>query len=300
MLLTPGVFLRVGENSAIRMVANSLMDTRVELLAGSAVLDSVEPGVKAPVTLIYRGWNVRQREKGGYRIDGEPPRVVVREGEVEVAAGGGVPVRVGSGLELPLAAVLVPMKPAGELQDRLGEWARGRAEAVAADDAIAAGIEDPASVHGSMVTADDFTYFPMLGLSSIDPSLMSGSPSGFYAPQLGFSSIYLPGYTYRPLLIGVPVLRLSVGRLPGYILPSLPPSPSRMGGAPRLPTMGAPAGLPMGGMPMGYPTGLPTGTAVGHPAGGAPIGRPPGAHPVPGAHQGAPVTHPGAHVGVRH
>src|SRR6516165_6834238 len=29
VLLTPGVFLRMGENSAIRMVANTLVDTRV-------------------------------------------------------------------------------------------------------------------------------------------------------------------------------------------------------------------------------------------------------------------------------
>src|SRR5579863_2094018 len=36
VLLTPGVFLRIGENSAIRLVANNLSDTRVELLAGSA------------------------------------------------------------------------------------------------------------------------------------------------------------------------------------------------------------------------------------------------------------------------
>src|SRR5580700_6950341 len=44
VLLTPGVFLRVGESSAIRLVANDLSDTRVELLAGSAIVDSEEPG----------------------------------------------------------------------------------------------------------------------------------------------------------------------------------------------------------------------------------------------------------------
>src|ERR1700730_3166842 len=37
ILLTPGVFLRLGENSAIRMVTNRLIDTRLELLSGSAL-----------------------------------------------------------------------------------------------------------------------------------------------------------------------------------------------------------------------------------------------------------------------
>ena len=46
VLLTPEVFLRIGERSAIRMVANELSDTRVALLAGSAVVDS---GNQVPV-----------------------------------------------------------------------------------------------------------------------------------------------------------------------------------------------------------------------------------------------------------
>src|SRR5271163_2603282 len=37
VLLTPGVFLRIDRNSAIRMVSSSLADSRVELLSGSAM-----------------------------------------------------------------------------------------------------------------------------------------------------------------------------------------------------------------------------------------------------------------------
>ena len=40
VLLNPGVFLRLGENSAIRMVSNKLSDSRVEFLSGSAVIES--------------------------------------------------------------------------------------------------------------------------------------------------------------------------------------------------------------------------------------------------------------------
>src|SRR3974390_1825165 len=43
ILLTPTVFLRLGKSSTIRMDANDLSNTRVELLAGSAIVDSGEP-----------------------------------------------------------------------------------------------------------------------------------------------------------------------------------------------------------------------------------------------------------------
>ena len=40
ILLTPGVFLRLGENSSFRMVTNRLIDTRLEFLSGSAVIEA--------------------------------------------------------------------------------------------------------------------------------------------------------------------------------------------------------------------------------------------------------------------
>src|SRR5215831_16562499 len=38
LLLTPGVFLRLGENSSVRMISNHLSDTRVEVLSGEALV----------------------------------------------------------------------------------------------------------------------------------------------------------------------------------------------------------------------------------------------------------------------
>src|SRR5580700_10148411 len=40
VLLTPGVFLRVGENSAIEMLDNRLVSTRVEVLSGTVIVES--------------------------------------------------------------------------------------------------------------------------------------------------------------------------------------------------------------------------------------------------------------------
>ena len=54
MLLTPGVFLRVGENSAFRMVTNRLIDTRLQFLSGSAVVEAEEIGKDNSVTVVYK------------------------------------------------------------------------------------------------------------------------------------------------------------------------------------------------------------------------------------------------------
>src|SRR5580700_8015279 len=42
ILLTPGVFLRLGENSSIKMLSTRLVETRVEVLSGSAIIESNE------------------------------------------------------------------------------------------------------------------------------------------------------------------------------------------------------------------------------------------------------------------
>src|SRR4051794_11380706 len=40
MLLTPGVLLRLGDNSAVRMISPSLTDTKIELVRGEAMIEA--------------------------------------------------------------------------------------------------------------------------------------------------------------------------------------------------------------------------------------------------------------------
>ena len=203
VLLTPGVFLRIGEQSAIRMVDTDLADTQVELLAGSAIVDSAEPNAGTSVTLIYKDWRVHFLHKGLYRIDSDPPRLSVHEGEAEVLSGPAAqPVSVGAVMTLAFANPLKPERSSDEIADRLTDWSTGRAQSIAADDAITAQIdEDPATTASGM---DGFTYFPFLGVPSLGVGSYSlYSPySSYTAVQPGFNSIYLPGYTYAPLLFG--------------------------------------------------------------------------------------------------
>jgi len=206
VLLTPGVFLRMGERSAIRMVANALTDTQVELRTGSAIVDSGEPNSGTSVTLIYKDWRVHFLQKGVYRIESDPPRLVIRQGEAEVFAGAtGQPIAVEHGMSLPFASVLVPEQSSEQSRDSLGDWANGRSESISADNAITAQIdEDPASRTAGL---DGFTYFPFLGVPAPGlalSGLASSGPYNSFTPyQPGFNSIYLPGYTYQPLMLGL-------------------------------------------------------------------------------------------------
>lgn len=244
VLLTPGVFLRMGERSAIRMVANDLADTQIELHTGSVIVDSGEPNSGTSVTLICKDWRVHFLQKGVYRIDSVPPRLWVRQGEAEVFAGGtGQPVSVEHGTSLPFAAVLVPERSIEQSSDALSEWSNGRGESISADNAITAQIdEDPASRTPGL---DSFTYFPYLGVPS--PGLGLSSTYRSYLPsQPGFNSIYLPGYTYRPLMLGLPV---------GGYRTYPPSSPRRIGLSP--------------------------GAGIGVPVLRAPVSRPAPVHPLP-------------------
>ena len=116
VLLTPGVFLRVGEQTRIRMIANQLSDTRVELLSGSAVVDSAAPASGTSVKLLYKNWSVHFLEQGVYRINSDPPHVWVLHGKAEVTGGtqgGGV--LLSRGMDAAFAPTLVPSQsPEGE------------------------------------------------------------------------------------------------------------------------------------------------------------------------------------------
>jgi len=220
VLLTPSVFVRLGEKTTIRMLANELSNTRVELLAGSAVVDAAEPISGQSVTVVYKNWSVRFLEEGVYRVDSDPARLWVLQGKAEVSLDDKEQaIAVGQGMDLPFAAVLVPERFIEPPRDALSAWAEGRQQSISADNAIAANIQDPASMTVPDSGLDSFTYFPTLGLVAA-PSLSSSYLFGSYQP--GFNSLYLPGYTSLPLLFGVGSLRY-----PTY-LPYLRPHPIPM------------------------------------------------------------------------
>src|ERR1035438_9316723 len=71
VLLTPGVFLRLGENSSIRMVSTKLDDTRVEVLKGSAMVECEDLAKDNAVMLLYKGNEMLLVKHGLFRVDAD-------------------------------------------------------------------------------------------------------------------------------------------------------------------------------------------------------------------------------------
>ena len=88
MLLTPGVILRLGENSSVRMISNRLVDTRLELLAGSAVVEADQIAKDTNVTVLCKEGLVSLPKAGLYRFNAEPAQLKVFKGDAEVDLGG--------------------------------------------------------------------------------------------------------------------------------------------------------------------------------------------------------------------
>jgi hypothetical protein len=210
ILLTPGVLLRLDENSSIRMLSSRFSDTQVELLGGSAILEVTETVPDTAVKLIYQNWQMRVPQKGVCRIDTEPPQIHAYKGEVEVEVATDdktETVAVREGEVLPLAAVLVAEPSTNIGNDDFKYWAMSRSQAISADNTIAAGIvDDPSQIDSSGLASGGYSYFPLTGI----PSLDIGNPYGlsFWSPfQSTLSSMYFPSYLYRPLYLGWPSVR---------------------------------------------------------------------------------------------
>ena len=87
VLLTPDTYLRVGEGGSIRMMSSDIDDTKIELLAGSSILDSSQAPEGTFVKIIFKDATIRILKPGNYRMDAEPAQLRVFAGEAEVSRG---------------------------------------------------------------------------------------------------------------------------------------------------------------------------------------------------------------------
>ena len=87
VLLTPGVLLRLGENSSLKLITNRLIDTRLELLTGSASVEADAIGKDNSVTIVCKNGSVGLSKAGIYRFDANPGSLKVFKGEASVKMG---------------------------------------------------------------------------------------------------------------------------------------------------------------------------------------------------------------------
>jgi FecR protein len=102
MLLTPGVFLRLSDNSAVRMVSPSLTDTRVDMVQGEAMIEADQVLEGNHLVVSTNGVDTQIMKHGLYRFTTNPAQVAVYDGKAQVFVDERS-VEVGSGKELALA-----------------------------------------------------------------------------------------------------------------------------------------------------------------------------------------------------
>ena len=87
LLLNPTTYLRVGESSVIKLLSDDLLDTRVALLGGEAVVEVRELVNGNRVTLEIGGSSIELRRSGLYQLETEGGgRLRVYEGEALVGS----------------------------------------------------------------------------------------------------------------------------------------------------------------------------------------------------------------------
>lgn len=136
VLLTLGTILRVGENSSFKMLTNRLIDTRVELLTGTHIVEVAEVLKDNNLTLVAKDATVVITKRGLYRFDVDQSRIKVFEGVLGVNVNGQTTL-VGAGKMMDSATASVE-KFDKEATDAMDNWARRRAELVAMANASSA------------------------------------------------------------------------------------------------------------------------------------------------------------------
>jgi hypothetical protein len=199
VLLTPGVFLRLGENSEVKMISPDITPTQIEVARGHAALEVDELHKENALEVTTGGVDTRIAKTGFYEFNADQPSLMVYKGEAQVDMGDNRYEKVKGGREVALVqnAEMKPEKfDTDDHQDALYQWSSLRSKYLA---------EENQQIAGNYAGVAGFTpgwYWGPYGYTFIgaDPFF---SPFGFgfyppwYGPYGGFYGGYYGGGFYR-------------------------------------------------------------------------------------------------------
>jgi hypothetical protein len=200
VLLTPGVFLRVGDNSEVRMVNPGLTNTSVAVTHGEALLEVTMLMKENHLQVADAGTETTVVKDGLYRfVADNNPSVSVIKGEAEVLKGDRN-VKVKNDHELLLAqATNKPQKFDKASEDDLYAWSKLRSDYMA--QANAANVQ--------LVLAGGYPWYgpgwywsPWYDMYAFMPGWGFWSPFGYPYMGVGFYGGYYGPAFYRGAVIG--------------------------------------------------------------------------------------------------
>lgn len=193
ILLTPGAFLRLAENSSFRMVSNKLTDTRVEVLTGFAMVECDDMLKDNAITILNHGSSMSLVKHGLYRADADASRFSVYEGEGIVKGESGQ-LTLKGGKQTLLNGALMAENFDNDKKDGddLYRWSARRSGYLSkANVSSAMGLMNSGN-YGSYMGG--WAWNPMFGMYTYVPMRgMYNNPFGY-----GFYSPYMVGYAYYP------------------------------------------------------------------------------------------------------
>jgi hypothetical protein len=242
MLLVPGVYLRMSDHAAVKMVTPSLSDTRVEVLKGEAMVEADQVLKGNRIVISDHGIDTQIEKHGLYRFTTDPPQIAVYDGKAKVVENDRA-VEIGKGKELALAQTGETKAQRFDRQqpDNLYQWSSVRSEYLSeANQSYVNGVAG--GYPGWGWYGPNWYWNPWFSSWAFVP----GGFDYFYSP-FGFG-YYSPIYwrTYAPYYYHPGVGRVGVvGR--GAVIGRAPVStpamraPAMRAPAMRAPTMSAPA-----------------------------------------------------------
>ncbi|MFY9727188.1 MAG: hypothetical protein WB579_06655 [Bryobacteraceae bacterium] len=193
VLLTPGVTLRLGEESSFKMITNRLIDTRLELLGGEAVVEADEIDKDTSVTIVVNSGAVSLPKAGIYRFSFAPSQLKVFKGEAAVLAGSETRL-VGAGRMCALGstAAVVEKFDAND-SDALDHWSHRRGELMAMANVSGANL------YNSSAGPSYYPYYSLgMGMPFMGCSGLGYMPFGYYGSGFWSYNQWYGMYTYVP------------------------------------------------------------------------------------------------------
>ncbi len=205
VLLTPGVFLRVGSNSAVKMISPDLANTEAEIDKGRAMVEGADISKNNNIRIDENGASAELLKNGLYDFDADNNQIRVFKGKAEVHAND-QKMNLGNNRE-------VTLNTSGKLKsqsfdtkqnaDDLYRWSGLRSGYLAEADADTARlyVNGGAGWYGSAWYWDPwfgaYTFIPANGI------FYSPFGWGFYSPFAIYRSpFFYGGYYGRPHLFG--------------------------------------------------------------------------------------------------
>jgi FecR-like protein len=212
ILLTPGAFLRLGDNSSLKMISPGLTNTELQVQKGRALIEVAEIHKENDLRVAVNGVTTELVKDGLYEFDADNNLVRVFDGKVDVQRES-TQVEVKDGRQYSFNANLLKSEKFDEklYKDDLYNWSSLRSQYLAEANTDAARTYvvggpgwwgagwywDPWYSAYTFIPGSGFLYSPF-GFGFYSPSLVYRSPYFIYGhyPHRFYGG-YLNGFGYR-------------------------------------------------------------------------------------------------------